>query len=122
MNKTLTAPATATDVRAWFAENPEKVPAEAAHTVGTAAKGRIHPAARAVFNAESGMTYTEGTKAHEPLTFHKIDTRGRKQPRKVMLPKSQIRALCGKGSVRGPLSAADMAKASEVYTKQVNGL
>lgn len=120
MNKVI-APATAADVRAWFAAHPEHVPAEAAHTVDKSAKGRIHPVAREVFNEHSGQTYNEGTPKTVPLVFHKIDKIGRRQPRTAMVPIAEVRTLAGKhAGARGRLSEAAMSAAGEAYTQRVN--
>lgn len=119
--KVLTAPATAKDVRNWFAKNPKHVPAEAAHTVDVSAKGRIHPAAREVFNEKSGRTYEEGTPKTVQVEFHKIDSIGRRQPRKAFLPISEARALAGPfAGERGNLSQKALAFAGEQFTQRVN--
>lgn len=119
--KNTKAPATAADVRAWFAKHPKSVPAEAAHTVDKSAKGRIHPKAREVFNARSGMTYNEGQEKTVQVEYHKIDSLGRRQPRKVFLPISEARALAGPfAGERGALSGKALVMAGEQYTAKVN--
>lgn len=121
MKKTAHAPATAADVRAWFAAHPKSVPAEAAHTVDVSAKGRIHPKAREVFNAKSGRTYTEGTTKTVQVEFYKIDSLGRRQPRKAHLPISEARALAGPfAGERGRLSEKALVFAGEAYTEKFN--
>lgn len=120
MKNTL-APATAADVRAWFAKNPKSVPAAAAHTVDVSAKGRIHPEAREVFNQKSGRTYEEGTPKTVLVEFHKIDSLGRRQPRKAHLPISEARTLAGPfAGERGRLSEKALAFAGENYTQKFN--
>lgn len=117
----ITRPTTAADVREWFAAHPKMVPAAGAHTVAKSAKGRIHPAAREVFNSESGMTYDEGTGIHEPLDFIKISKSGARLKRVTMLPRTQIRELAGDvAGKRGRLSPAAREAASKAYTALVN--
>jgi len=122
MQKMLEKPVTAADVRDWFSRHPKMVPAGAEHTVAKSAKGRVHPLARQVFNAKSGKVYSEGTpKAQQPLKFYKIDSLGRRQPRTVMLPVAEIRALAGEvAGQRGRLSPEALQAAGEAYTKRVN--
>lgn len=121
MQKVMDRPVTAADVRDWFARHPKMIPAEAAHTVRTDAKGRIHPAAREVFNSRSGKQYSEGTEPHEPLDYFKISKSGARLRRTAMLPKSQIRELAGeRAGKRGLLSEAARRVASERYTSLVN--
>lgn len=118
--KTVHAPATAKDVRAFFAEFPTLVPEAAAHTVDRSAKGRIHPQAREVFNECSGRTYSEGTPRTVALPHFKISKTGARLKRTSHVPVSEVRALVGKGNIRGPLSKAELSLASEKYTEIVN--
>jgi len=122
MQKMLEKPVTAADVRDWFSRHPKMVPNGAEHTIAKSAKGRVHPKAREVFNTKSGKTYVEGTpKATQALTYFKIDSLGRRQPRKVMLPVAEIRSLAGEAAgARGRLSPEALQAAGEAYTKRVN--
>lgn len=121
MSKTIQAPATAKDVRAWFAEFPALVPTEAEQSI--AGRGRLHPSAVEVYNEASGREYIEGTAKHVPLEHFKISKSGARLRRVAMVPEKQVRTLAGPhAGKRGRLSAAAMSHASEVYTKQVNGL
>lgn len=118
--KTMQAPATAKDVRQFFAAFPELVPTEAAHTVDVSAKGRIHPAAREVFNECSGREYTEGTKSHAVLPYTKVSKSGARLKREAMIPKADIIRLSGRPvSKRGPLSKAELSAAADNYAKSL---
>lgn len=112
---------TAADVRAWFAENPDKVPAEAAHTLHKSAKGRIHPLGREVYNKHNrgNKAYTEGTPKTVAVEYRHVQPSGKKVKKVAHLPYSQARELAGVKSARGVLSKDALAKASEELTKRL---
>lgn len=117
---TISSPVTAREVRAWFAENPQHVPAEAAHTLGKSAKGRIHPVAREVYNKHNRYRqYTEGTPKTFALPYRHTQPSGRKVTKVAHLPYSQVRDLAGVKSARGVLSKSALAKAGEVYAQRI---
>lgn len=113
--KTKVIPATSKDVRRWFAENPDQVPAGAEKSVQTSCKGRISTGAVEVFNkAHKGtMKYDETSKVRKvtPLTYKAKNHR----EVTVVLPTPQVRALAGKAGTRGPLSKKDINFATEMY-------
>ena len=112
---------TAADVRAWFAENPDKVPAEAAHTVSKSAKGRIHPAAREVYNKHNrgSRQYTEGTPKTVAVEYRHKQPSGRMVKKVANLPYPEARDLAGVKSARGVLSKDALTRAGEALTKRL---
>lgn len=105
-------PATSKQVRQWFDKHPKQVPAGAEVSVRVSCKGRIKPTAIEVYNKHNKtQPYTEGSEATMPLTYKAKNHR----EVTVHLPKSQVRALAGKTGSRGPLSAADLDFAAEMF-------
>ena len=110
-------PATSKDVRRWFEDNPDKVPAGAEISVQVSCKGRIKPEAIKAFNSASGMQYVEGNEPHETVEFVHPETQ---RKRRVTMPRSQARKYAGKhAGTRGPLSATALSKAGERYARKL---
>lgn len=113
-------PATAREVRSFFRENPTLVPAGAEKSLSETARGRIKPEAVKVFNAKSGMKYTEGNRREVTLTVPTTDRRGRARTRTVRVPDFGARLLAGDlAGKRGRLSAKALAAAGEAYAESV---
>lgn len=107
MGKRTFVPATSQDVRNFFAENPDKIPAGAEVSVQVSCKGRVSQSAVEVFNKAAkshGMRYVEGQEPHMPVTYkarnHRMVTEYR--------PISEVRKLAGAEGKRGPLSKAHL--------------
>ncbi len=117
-------PADSKTVRAYFNENPNKVP-DGDKTVGpkSAGRGRISQPARAVFAKETGVTefYEKPSKGKtEPqtvtLTYRHTQPSGRKVKKSVDLTMTEVRGLLGpEAPQRGRLSAASLEAAGEAY-------
>lgn len=108
-----TVPATSKDVREWFAKNPKRIPEGAHKSVQVSCKGRIKPNAITLYNKENGegKRYVEGAALTMPLSYkaknHRMVT--------VHLPRTEVRALAGKTTSRGPLSQKDLVFAAEMF-------
>lgn len=94
----------AATVRAFFAENPDKIPAEAAKSLAPGARGRLHPAAIEAFQkAKRGKArYVQGVRDVKTIRV------GRKN-----VPLSDLREFApGK---RGKIGAAAIAAYREAH-------
>lgn len=94
----------AATVRAFFAENPDKIPAEAAKSLAPGARGRLHPAAIEAFQkAKRGKArYVQGVRDVKTIRV------GRKS-----VPLSDLREFApGK---RGKIGAAAIAAYREAH-------
>lgn len=105
------------DVRAFFAENPDLIPEGAETSVQKSCKGRISQAAIKVFNAKSGMTYTEGNEPVEVISYRHPSTN---RLRKAEVPRSVARRLAGEAAgKRGYLSEHARKVAAEQFAKSL---
>jgi len=94
----------AATVRAFFAENPDKVPAEAAKSLAPGARGRLHPKAVEVFNKAKRGKVRDGQGVRDVETVRV----GRKN-----VPLSGLREFApGK---RGKIGAAAIAAYREAH-------
>src|SRR5262245_50194705 len=113
-SKNVAPAATNTEVRAWFAENPERTP-EGDKSVGpaSAGRGRVSAPARAVFTEATGREALVGRKpeATVSLKYVHVQPSGRKVTKTATLTPKELRALVPNAPQRGVLSAAHIAAA-----------
>ncbi len=121
MSKSLkSVPLTTSEVRAYFAENPTKIPAGAEKCVRVGNKGRVSPAAVAVVEKATGRKFGEGASVKNLVTveYVKPNARGAKIRKSVLLPISEVRTLAGVPTNQKGRPTKDMfQKAGEALAK-----
>lgn len=122
-SKNVLPPATNTEVRAFFAENPALVP-DGDKSVGAASagRGRVSAPARAAFTEATGREALVGRKpeATVALSYVHVQPSGRKVTKVANVSPKDLRALVPNAPERGVLSKAHLAAAGEAYAKQVS--
>lgn len=109
-------PATARQVREFFAENTDLLPEGV--TIGE--RGRLRPEAVEVFNARSGMTYEVGNRPQVTVPVPTQDKIGRNRTKMVSVDYQHARKLAGKhAGKRGYLSEAALSEAGKRLAKSL---
>jgi hypothetical protein len=121
MNKII--PASANEVRQFFADNPKHVPA-GDKTVGKKPgehRGKLSVPAREVFEKQTGKTYVSGTRNDlVALTFSYTQPSGRKATKTESLTVAEVRALAGEAAkAKGRLTDEAMEAARTERGRQV---
>ena len=107
-------PATARQVREFFAENSHMLPEGV--TIGE--RGRLHPEVVDTFNRESGMRYDVGNRPTVTVPVPTKDAIGRNRTKMVSVDYQQARKLAGKhAGKRGYLSEVALSEAGKRLAK-----